>query len=335
VVASAGADVWVGASGSLYAGGAGRAFAQRVAGVPVGWWQLCGAAAFGDVTLLGVAAGLWRIDAAGARQIDLALGAIYRVERAGGRVYVAADAGLYSYTLAGLGSGGGRQALSVPALGLGVDGERLLVATERGLAAFALDAEPAAPPPRSAAPPVDHGARVAQLRRAVLEYQELAPERLGELERRARWAGLYPELRAAGSFDHGRDWDGDHNTTFTTGALHHLTDIERDQKQAYGAAVTLTWELSDLVTPDHALDVSRERRLVVSLRDQVLERVNHLYFQRVQILAQRDALAPEETARRAELELTAAEIAAQLDAWSGGVFSRLEQGSPLENQREP
>ena len=335
-VAAAGADVWAGANGELWQGGAGREFAQRVAGAAVGWWQLCGAAAFGDVTLLGVTGGLWRIDAAGARQIDLALGPIYRVERAGARVFVAADAGLYSYTLSGLGNGGGRQALSVAAFGLGVDSERLLVATERGLAAFALDAsEPPPPPPRPSAPAVDHGARVALLRRAVLEYQQLEPERLAELEERTRWAGLYPEVRAAGSVDNNREWDGDHNTTFTTGAFHHLADIERDQKHDYGAAVTLVWELSDLVTPDHALDVSRERRLVVSLRDQVLERVNHLYFQRVQILAQRDALAPHETARRAELELAAAEIAAQLDAWSGGVFSRLEQSSPLVDQREP
>ncbi|HXZ85394.1 MAG TPA: hypothetical protein VEI82_07890 [Myxococcota bacterium] len=336
-VASTGAEVWVGANGALYSGGAGRGFAQRLAGLDAGWWQLCGAAAFGEVTLLGVASGVWRIDAAGARRIDLALGPIYRVERAGERVFVAAENGLYAYSLAALGSGGGRQALSLPALGLGSDASRLWVATERGLAAFALDAEPAGAPARAgpAARALDQGARIAELRRAVLEYQELAPERLAELERRARWAGLYPELRAAGSVDHGRDWDGDHNTAFSTGALHHLADVERDQKQAYGASVSLVWELSDLVTPDHALDVSRERRLVISLRDQVLERVNHLYFQRVQLLAQRDALAPGDAARRAELELAAAEIAAQLDAWSGGVFSRLEQSSPLENRREP
>ncbi|HTO69861.1 MAG TPA: hypothetical protein VMR31_08375 [Myxococcota bacterium] len=331
-VASAGDEVWVGSQGALFAGGAGREFTQRLGGLEPGWWDLRGAVRADGLTLIGVASGLWRIDASGARRVELGVGEIFRVAAAGERVFVAAENGLYAYRAAELGSGGGRQALSGAALGLGIADERLLVATERGIAAFSLDAEPV-PPPRPVAARVDHRARIAELRRAVLEYQQLAPERLAELETRTRWAGLYPELRAAAGLDHDREWDGDHNTTFTTGALHHLADEDRNGKHAYDAAVTLTWEFQDLVTPDHALDVSRERRLVISLRDQVLERVNHLYFQRVSLLAQRDALAQED-ARRAELELAAEEIAAQLDAWSGGVFSRLEQSSPLV-EREP
>ena len=73
----------------------------------------------------------------------------------------------------------------------------------------------------------------------------------------------------------------------------------------------------------------------MTLRDQVLERVNHLYFGRLRVLAQLEALDAADGAKRAELELDAAELAAQLDAWSGGVFSRLAANSPLEAQREP
>jgi hypothetical protein len=72
----------------------------------------------------------------------------------------------------------------------------------------------------------------------------------------------------------------------------------------------------------------------VTLRDQVLERVNHLYFQRLRVLAQLDALDAADAAKRTELELDAAEISAQLDAWSGGLFSRLETNSPPDAQRE-
>jgi hypothetical protein len=73
----------------------------------------------------------------------------------------------------------------------------------------------------------------------------------------------------------------------------------------------------------------------VTLRDQVLERVNHLYFGRLRVLAQLEALPPGDAAKRAELELDAAQLAAQLDAWSGGVFSRLAESSPPEARREP
>ena len=260
-----------------------------------------------------------------------------RIARAGERVYVGSERGLYDYPIAELGSGAGRQLLSVPVLGLGVEGERLWVATERGVAAFALDADtrPVALVKAPAVRAARDADRIAQLQRAVLAYQELAPSRLSAIESRARWKGLYPELRAGGGLDRDNGWDGGNDLTFSSGALHRLWDLQQSSKRSWDAAVTLTWELSDFVSPDDPLAVSRERRLVVSLRDQVLERVNHLYFQRLRTLERLAALAPGESAKRAELELTAAELAAQLDAWSGGVFSRLERSSPLEDQREP
>jgi hypothetical protein len=336
-VACADGEIWIGLEGALYSGGRGRGFARRLGGVEAGWWELRGAAAAGGVTLLGVASGLWRIDRAGARQLELGIGEVHRLTRAGERIFVAAERGLYSYAVAELGNGSGKQTLSVTALGLGIEGGRLLVATDRGLAALALDGGEA-PVPRPAARPLEaaaHGRRLGALQRAVLAYQELAPSRLTAIESRARWKGLYPELRAGAGFDRDGEWGDAHNQTFTSGALHRLSDSDHSNHHGYDAAVTLTWELSDFVSPDDPLAVSRERRLVVSLRDQVLERVNHLYFQRLRLLGQLDALAVDESWKRAELELAAAEIAAQLDAWSGGAFSRLEADSPLDDQREP
>jgi len=331
-VACAGEDVWVGRDAALWAGSRERGFAQRLGGVELGWWQLRGAAKSGDVTLLGVAAGVWRLDPAGARQIELGDGEVFRVAPAGDRLWVAAERGLYSYAIAELGTGAGRQTLSVPAFGLGVERDRLWIATDRGLAALALDsAPPVLVRPHDRA---RHGARVAELQQAVLAYQELEPARLTDIESRARWKGLYPELRAGAGLDRDGEWNGGRDQSFTSGALHNLQDWGKSRSHGYDAAVTLVWELSDFVSPDDPLSVSRERRLVVSLRDQVLERVNHLYFQRLRVLGQLAELGAGD-AKRAELELTAAELAAQLDAWSGGMFSRLEAGSPLDQQREP
>ncbi len=336
-VASAGGEVWIGVDASLWARAPGGAFERRMGGVELGWWQLRGAARSGDATLLGVASGVWRIDAAGARQVELGIDQVSRLARARDRVFVASERGLYDYAFAELGTGAGRQVLSVESLGLAADAAKLWVATERGLATFSLE-RGAAEPTRVARPRTferrAHAERVARLQSAVLSYQELAPARLTAIESRARWKGLYPELRAGAGFDRDGEWNGGYDDSFTSGALHRLTDGSRSKSHGYDAAVTLVWELSDLVSPDDPLSVSRERRLVVSLRDQVLERVNHLYFQRLRALEQLAALGADD-AKRAELELTAAELAAQLDAWSGGEFTRLEESSPLEAQREP
>lgn len=338
-LACAGAETFVGFEGALYSGDAERGFSRRLAGIEDGWWELRGASAAGGITLLGVANGVWRIDAAGARQLELGVGQLQALARSGERVFAASERGLYEVALSQVGNGAWQQRLSVPVTGLALAADKLFVATDRGLAAFALDdGAPAKIAPVVRGPGPDERARtarqIAALQRAVLRYQELAPRRLTVVEERARWAGLYPQLRAGGTWQRDDQKDGGNNTTFSSGALHNLWDQGRSHQDGWDAAVTLTWELEELALPDNALAVSRERRLVVSLRDQVLERVNHLYFQRVRLLGELAALPADAEQKRAELELAAAELAAQLDAWSGGAFSRLEIDSPL-TQREP
>jgi len=245
-------------------------------------------------------------------------------------------------------AGAGRQALSMPAYGLAVAGDELLVATERGIAAFSLAARASAQPPQPEpprgpeagkslreVPPRARASQIQALQRAALSYLELSPSRMRELEERARRTGLWPELRASLVYDRDTSRGVDHDEVFTSGIQARLFDSGSDHNQGYDVGVSLVWELSELASPDHALAISRERRSLVTLRDQVLERVNHLYFGRLRVLAQLDALDAADVAKRAELELDAAELAAQLDAWSGGVFSRLDANSPLEAQREP
>jgi hypothetical protein len=237
----------------------------------------------------------------------------------------------------------------VPAYGLAVSGDELLVATERGIAAFSLATRATAQSPvpvvlrapdggekgLRSVPPRTRESQVQELQRAALAYLELSPQRMVELEERARRTGLWPELRASLLYNRDTSANADHDEVFTSGVRARLFDSGNDHNRGYDAGVTLVWQLSDLASPDHSLAISRERRSLVTLRDQVLERVNHLYFGRLRVLAQLEALDAADSAKRAELELDAAEIAAQLDAWSGGVFSRLEANSPLEAQREP
>ena len=341
-VASAGEELWVAINGGLWSGSRERGFEQRMSGLEVGWWELCGAVAWPGTTLLCVPGGVWRVNATGARRIELSTGRLFALARAAGRVYAAGEGGLYAFSEDEPSAAAGRQELSVPAFGLAVAGDELLVATERGIAAFALAAHASATPP---SPDPDRGLRIAptrarasqiqELQRAVLRYLELSPSRLADLAARAERVGLLPELRTSLLYNRDTSRGGKHNETFTSGDLHQLFDSDSATGKGYDVGFTLTWDFAQLASPDDALAISRERRSLVTLRDQVLERVNHLYFGRLRVLAQLEALDASDAAKRAELELDAAEIGAQLDAWSGGVFSRLATNSPLEAQREP
>ncbi len=79
--------------------------------------------------------------------------------------------------------------------------------------------------------------------------------------------------------------------------------------------------------------MSRETRQVIALRDDVLDEINQLYFERQRVLLKLDVLSlnldpgHREPGReglageRALLLTRAAELAAGLDAWTGGWFS--------------
>jgi hypothetical protein len=70
-------------------------------------------------------------------------------------------------------------------------------------------------------------------------------------------------------------------------------------------------------------------RELIELRDEVLDEINQLYFERRRVLLERSQLPDPASAEAERLALRARELAAGLDAWTGGWWSRqLETTSP-------
>lgn len=333
--------VWIaGPGGAVHVRRGGGAFEVALAAADPGWWELLDVVASGPATLVCVPRGLWLFEQGVPRRIELGIGTLAGMARLGDDVWLAAERGAFRIPVGAVGlSGAPQAALAGPALDLVAGGTRLVVATRRGVAALAESARGAVAELRSAGrgrPPID------RIHRAVLRYLELEPARMRVLEARARRAPLYPTLRAtfAGGTDRARSRD--HDQTFSSGEVRDLFDRDRTVDSGLELQLQLTWDLDELVAPDRAIAISRERRELVELRDQVLDRVNRLYFERERVLARLAATdvpaagepaAP--TAPRAELELRAAELAAGLDAWSGGLFSRIDAGGRPNGTTSP
>ena len=112
----------------------------------------------------------------------------------------------------------------------------------------------------------------------------------------------------------------------------------------------MTWDLRDLSYEPEQIDLSREARLVIGLRDDVLDEVNQLYFERLAVASElrqlrsasrseRDSSSPGRERgttqdpgaaleRVVTLELRLEEVTAGLDAWTGGWFSEQLGRSP-------
>jgi hypothetical protein len=162
---------------------------------------------------------------------------------------------------------------------------------------------------------------VRQVHEAALLRQRLGPERLRSLERGVDSRGWLPDLEVRGGYGKGRSVRWFEDQAQASGAIFDLLDRERDHGSDWDAALLLRWSLGDLAFAPDALDVSREAREVVELRDEMLDEVTQLYFERRRVLlALREG--PADAAECARLRLRADELAAGLDAWTGGFFSR-------------
>jgi hypothetical protein len=267
------------------------------------------------------ATGTWRVE-----PLVLPPGALpVRIAADAGGLWLATDAGL----LHAPGPAGPWQRVGGPAGSTAVAAvagarDRLVVATAQGLLRRAAVSEPpsGATSPRPAPAParaLRGDPPITAVQRRALQYVSLDPRRMHQLWDAAGRRAWAPEVVVRGDYgedtDRARSWD----ETFVSGDTHSLFDRDRKRADGYSVSLGLSWDLGDAVFNLDRIDVSREARLVIQLRDDVLDEVNQIYFERQRVLASLDA--PPADVPVALLRLRAAELASGLDAWTGGWFS--------------
>jgi len=273
------------------------------------------------------------------RSISLELPAGARARRLGsgsGRLWIATDGGIVE---AAAFEGPWRRARppagGTPSFALAGAGERIFALGVRGLlegrpmgaAGGDETAEERAAPAAGALSPDDYLWRlrsepsVQQVHGAALRWLSLGPERMASLRRGADRRGWLPDVALRGAAGRGRSRRLLEDQAQSSGVVYDLLDRETDRGSDYEAGIVLEWSLGDLVYNPDAIDVAREAREVIELRDEVLDELTQLYFERRRtLLALRAAAA--DPAELARLRLRADELAAGLDAWTGGFFSR-------------
>jgi hypothetical protein len=327
-VRAAGAEVWAASRRRLWRRSPQGIFAPVVEALSDGRWELCDAIEAGESTLLCVPDGLWQVTADEVRWIGLELSGLRGLALAHATIWVASERGLVGYPARSLEASatvppepGVAIARDVGDLALASRG--LVAATAGGVATLALDSRAPAVPGLSKAGPSRREAE--QLRRAVLAYLALSPAGLSRAQARAARAGLLPSVRATFGLDRERAHSTDRDEVFSSGEIRNLLDSASDRETNVSVALQLTWELARLRDPGDAIAISRERRERIELRDQVLDRVNRLYFERLRVLARLAQLPAGPGPERTELEIRERELRAGLDGWSGGAFSQLVQ----------
>jgi hypothetical protein len=102
--------------------------------------------------------------------------------------------------------------------------------------------------------------------------------------------------------------------------MRRFNDRDTDRDRELELQLTVSWDLGDIAYHPEAIDVSREAREIIELRDDVLDEITQLYFERRRVIAAL-ALQPD-SPTASEFQLRAAQLAAGIDAWTGGWFGR-------------
>ncbi|HEU4428945.1 MAG TPA: hypothetical protein VFT98_09335 [Myxococcota bacterium] len=168
---------------------------------------------------------------------------------------------------------------------------------------------------------------VLAVQRAALRYLALEPARIASLRERTRRSALAPVLEVFGGYGGDSASDRDWDEAFTSGEDRTFFDRHRERGRDFDAGARLTWNLGAAVYHPEEIDASREAREWIELRDEVLDEIGQLYFERRRALL--DAAREPDPHAAARLALRADELAAGLDAWTGGWWSaRLASSSP-------
>ncbi|MDP6981137.1 MAG: hypothetical protein QF570_21465 [Myxococcota bacterium] len=184
---------------------------------------------------------------------------------------------------------------------------------------------------RAMAPPPS----IRAVHRVALREQGLEARVVHEAWQGVRRRAWLPVVGLSFDVDRGRSRAKDRDESFVSGGYHTLHDLDRDRSLDLAAGVSFTWDLRDVAFEPEQIDLSREARLVIGLRDDVLDEVNQLYFERLSVASQlvqamsdrggdgKDVAAP------GALRIRLHELTAGLDAWTGGWFSeQLEREVP-------
>lgn len=162
---------------------------------------------------------------------------------------------------------------------------------------------------------------LARVHTRALTLLRLEPQRSDALWRGLARRGWWPTLSLQGGADYNSGRTRDYDENFSYGQINRLNDRNIERSTDYDAGILLSWDLGELAYSNDAVDLSREIRQVIGLRDNVLDEINQLYFDRQRALRALAGFADWSDPEAAALRLRALELAAGLDAWTGGWFS--------------
>ncbi len=155
----------------------------------------------------------------------------------------------------------------------------------------------------------------AELRKAAIDYADVNPEKIKKWQRESRLKALAPKVSVG--------WDSDTSNTYEiyTSATREYTTMGPDDISS-GVDVSMSWDLSGLIWSDDQTNIDVRSRLMVQLRNDILDDLRRAYYERKRLQFDLMANPPKDLKSRFEKEARIQELTQNIDDLTGSYFSK-------------
>jgi len=153
---------------------------------------------------------------------------------------------------------------------------------------------------------------ISDVQKAAIEYAEVHPNKIREWRKSANRKALLPSV-SVGFDRYVTDyWHWDSGTN---------PDTLQKGKDAVSWDVTMSWNMGELIWNNDQTSIDTRSKLMVELRDDVMNEVTRTYFERRRLQIEMLVSPPNDLKIGLEKELRLQELTADIDGLTGGYFS--------------
>jgi competence ComEA-like helix-hairpin-helix protein len=163
----------------------------------------------------------------------------------------------------------------------------------------------------------DHEPSIREVQEAAIGYSRSHPDTVDSWRARARTSALLPQFQSRVR----TDFDRDVRTRTNLDAADAVVQTD-DNDNSLLLEVRATWELDRVVFNPDELGVWRETMRMANLRDRVVDEVTRRYYERRRLQVDLELTPPTNVSDRVRKELRIQELTADIDAVTGGWFSK-------------
>ncbi len=167
---------------------------------------------------------------------------------------------------------------------------------------------------------------IEEIRESAIWYAEVHPDKINKWRKAADKKAWLPSLSFA--YQKKRDWQS--SSYFYSTTSQKYTDDDITDGNDEGWSVSLSWDFSDLIWSGDQTSIDNRSKLMVQLRDDILNEVTRLFFERRRLQIETITAPQGELTERIDNELRLQELTANIDALTGSYLSkRLRQSGDM------